>query len=58
MKKLNISREAKIEMIKRLIQKDEALCARLCCQSWQIGENVFLKLLKEYGSEEQKRLIL
>lgn len=56
--KLNISREAKIEMIKRLIQKDEALCARLCCQSWQIGENVFLKLLKEYGSEEQKKLIL
>ena len=55
--RINISREQKIEMIKRLIQKDEALCARLCCQSWQIGENVYLKLLREYGTEEQKKLI-
>lgn len=48
------SREQKIEMIVRLIKKEECLCAALCCKNWKIGENVFLQLVREHGSESSK----
>ena len=54
MKLPKVSREQKIEMVGRLIEKNECLCAALCCKSWKIGENVFLQLVREHGSESSK----
>lgn len=54
MKLPKVSREQKIEMVRRLIEKKESLCAALCCKSWKIGENVFLQLVREHGSELEK----
>ena len=49
-----VSREQKIEMVGRLIQKNECLCAWLCCRSWKIAESVFRKKVEEFGSEAAK----
>ena len=55
---ITATRQEKIEMIERLVQKGELRCARLCCQSWNIADNVFRKFVREHGTEEQKELWL
>ena len=55
---IRVPRSERLEMIKRLIEKNEVRCARLCCQSWNIAESVFKKFVRESNNESAKEMWL
>ena len=58
MKKVKVTRDEKLTVIRHLIEVNEYKCALICCHTWQIGYSVYKKLVEEVGSDEAKKSLI